>query len=249
MSYIYISLVVGGGALIQGAIGFAFGIFSIPLLVFIGMPLEQAITLVLGLVVIQTLASVWRNRADIPWSEVIAISIPRFLSVVLGVYLLRYVRQHWSATDIKQMIGVCLLAVIAVQIWIRPQPRNRLSAGWTWLAGIASGTMAGLTGMGGPAIVLWVVAHDWTSHKSRLLMWCAFSLMVPWQLAVTYHRFGAPVLKSAALGVAYIPIVVLATMLGTRIGNHISQARLRVIAYTVLAGVGLASVVSPWMGS
>lgn len=245
MTYVHIGLVLAGGALIQGAIGFAFGIFSIPLLVFIGLPLEEAITLVLGLVVIQTLASVWHNRSDIPWSDVLAISIPRFLSVVVGVFLLRVVKDQWSPTHIKQMIGMCLLAIIAVQLWFRPRPQEHLSNGWTWFAGSISGLMAGLIGMGGPAIVLWVVAHDWTSRKSRTLMWCAFSFMVPWQLTVTYAQFGMPVVKSAALGAAYIPVVVLATMLGTRLGNRMSQERLRIVAYLILLGVGLASTLSP----
>ena len=190
----------------------------------------------------------WQNRSQIPWSDVLAISIPRFLAVVVGVFLLRVIKQHWSHTQIRQMIGGCLLAIVAVQLWIRPRPRAHLSAGWTWLAGIVSGLMAGLIGMGGPAVVLWVVAHDWTSQKSRTLMWCAFSFMVPWQLAVAYHRFGLPVVKSAALGMAYIPIIVLATMIGTRLGNRMSQMRLRAIAYTILIGVGITSIASPLIG-
>ncbi len=245
MTYFYIGLAVACGALVQGAIGFAFGIFSIPLLVFIGLPLEQAITLVLGLVMVQTFASVWQNRAYIPWKDVATISVPRFLTVAVGVWMLAVVRDRWSPVQIKQMIGAVLILIIAVQIWIRPKPRATLHWGWALLAGSASGIMAGLVGMGSPVVVLWVMAHDWTNQRSRTLMWCAFALMVPWQLALTYHRFGSPVLFSALLGLAYSPLVIITTMLGTQLGNRLSQNHLRLAAYTVLVGVGVVSLIGP----
>ncbi len=245
MTFIYIGIVVACGAMIQGAIGFAFGIFSIPILVAIGLPLEEAITLVLGLVVVQTLSSLWVNRTAIPWPDVLEISIPRFLAVVLGIYLLHVVKERWSPSAIKQMIGACLLLIVGVQIWFRPTPRAHLHRGWTWLAGTVSGLMAGLVGMGGPAVVLWVVAHDWDSKKSRTLMWCTFSILVPWQIAVAYHRFGMPVLRSALIGVAYIPVVFIATSIGTQLGNRMSPANLRKIAYVILIGVGFVSIFGP----
>jgi chromate transport protein ChrA len=105
--------------------------------------------------------------------------------------------------------------------------------------------MAGLVGMGGPAVVLWVMAHDWTNRRSRTLMWCAFALLVPWQLTVAYHRFGSPVLTSALLGLAYSPLVIIATMVGTRLGNRLSQNRLRLAAYAVLIGVGVVNLLGP----
>jgi uncharacterized membrane protein YfcA len=245
MTYFYIGLAVACGAMIQGAIGFAFGIFSIPLLVLIGLPLEQAITLVLGLVVVQTFASVWQNRAHIPWKDVATISAPRFLTVAVGIWMLAVVRDRWPPVQIKQMTGAVLIAIISVQIWIRPRPRASLHWGWAMLAGSVSGIMAGLIGMGGPVVVLWVMAHDWPNQRSRTLMWCTFALMVPWQLAVAYHRFGSPVLFSALLGLAYSPLVILATMLGTQLGNRMSQNRLRLAAYTVLVGVGVVSLIGP----
>ncbi len=245
MSFFYIGLAVACGALIQGAIGFAFGIFSIPLLVLIGLPLEQAITLVLGLVVVQTSASVWQHRADIPWKDVALISVPRFLTVAVGIWMLAVVRDRWPPAQIKQMIGAVLILIIGVQIGIRPRRRAKLHPGWALLAGGASGIMAGLVGMGGPAVVLWVMAHDWPNQRSRTLMWCAFALLVPWQLAVAYLRFGSPVLASAVLGLAYSPLVIIATLLGTRFGNRLSQNRLRMAAYTVLIGVGLMSLLAP----
>ncbi|MEM7313706.1 MAG: sulfite exporter TauE/SafE family protein [Planctomycetota bacterium] len=247
MTYFYIGLIVACGAMIQGAIGFAFGIFSIPLLVWVGFPLEQAITLVLGLVVVQTLSSIWQNRAEVPWRELIAISIPRYLAVVLGVYLLHYVRQNWEAGQIRQLIGACLLVIISVQLGLRPNPRESLAWWWAWITGSLSGVMAGLIGMGGPAVVLWVIAHDWDSQKSRTLLWCAFSIMVPWQILVAWQRFGWPVVESAGLGLAYSPIVFVATLVGTRIGNRISQATLRYVAYGILIMIGLSSLLGPWI--
>jgi uncharacterized membrane protein YfcA len=143
------------------------------------------------------------------------------------------------------MIGAVLILIIAIQIWIRPQPRTKLHWGWTLLAGSISGVMAGLVGMGGPVVVLWVMAHDWANQRSRTLMWCVFALMVPWQLTVAYHRFGSPVLTSALLGLAYSPLVIITTMLGTHLGNRLSRNRLRIAAYTILIGVGVASLIGP----
>lgn len=247
MTYLYIGLIVAGGAMIQGAIGFAFGIFSIPLLVWIGFPLEQSITLVLGLVVVQTVSSLWQNRVEIPWPDLIEISVPRYLFVIVGVFLLQYIRQNWSMVQVKQLIGGFLLLVIAMQLGFRPKPSKSLRRGWAWLAGAISGVMAGVVGMGGPAVVFWVVAHDWSNQKSRSLLWCAFSIMVPWQLLVAWHRFGWPVIESALLGLAYTPIVICATLVGTRLGNGLSQAMLRNAAYALLMLIGLTSLFGPWL--
>ena len=73
----------------------------------------------------------------------------------------------------------------------------------------------------------------------------AFALMVPWQLALPYHHFGSPVLFSALLGLAYSPLVIITTMLGTQLGNRLSQNHLRLAAYTVLVGVGVVSLIGP----
>ena len=100
MQYLLIGIIVACGAMIQGAIGFAFGIFSIPLLVMTGLPLEQAITLVLGLIVIQTVASVWPNRQHIYWQDVLGITLPRFITVGGGIYLLHLAREHLSLIHI-----------------------------------------------------------------------------------------------------------------------------------------------------
>ena len=114
-----------------------------------------------------------------------------------------------------------LLLVLVMYQTIKPQPRPKLHAGWMILASSASGVLAGLVGMGGPAIVFWAMAHDWDTARSRCLLWTVFLFMVPWQLAVDCWLFGWEILESAALGIVYTPVVVLATLLGARLGDRL----------------------------
>ena len=247
MEYLWVGVAVILGSLIQGAVGFAFGIFAIPVIIWSGIPLEHAIAIVVSLVAVQASTACWTNRQHIRWKDVLTLSLFRYCSAPLGVWLLALSRDHLTPDQIKQGVGVLLLLALGLQALARPRPRHHLSKGWTPVVGLSSGFLAGLVGMGGPPVVLWVMAHRWTTIEMRTLLWSVFLLMVPWQLSMEVWQFGSHILYSALVGVLYAPVVIVAAMAGAKLGDRLSRERLRRGAYALLAALGLVSVVQPML--
>jgi uncharacterized membrane protein YfcA len=244
-AYVGIAIAVGLGAFIQGSVGFAFGLFSIPCVVLCGLPLEQAITLILTLVLVQTASATWRYRREIPWSDVIHLTAYRFAAIPLGVWLLVVMKSRCSPAQIKQFVGLMILLALTVQWRTRRKPRAEPRLVWTPIAGLASGLFAGLVGMGGPPLVLWLAARDWSTQRTRALLWTLFLLMVPWQLLVMYWQFRDPIPRSMLLAVFYMPVVFVGGWLGTNCGDRLTRTRLRTITYVLLLWIAVFSILDP----
>ena len=91
----------------------------------------------------------------------------------------------------KQVVGVVLLIVLGLQTCCKVQPRPHIHWAWTVVAGSLSGLMAGLLGMGGPPLVLWLMAHDWPSLRQRTFLWLSFLLLVPFQGRCWWRPLGS----------------------------------------------------------
>ena len=72
------------------------------------------------------------------------------------------------------MLVVLTIATMA----IRPRPRQNLHPIWAWIAFPLSGFLQGLVGMGGPAMVFWVQAHDWGTRKSRAFLFSMYLISI-----------------------------------------------------------------------
>jgi hypothetical protein len=99
--------------------------------------------------------------------------------------------------------------------------------------------------MGGPPLVLWLNAHDWSTQRIRALLATLFLLLVPWQLAVYYLRFGAPILHMMALAAAYMPLVVLGGWSGNVCGDRLPRRQLRSLSYALLLAIAMFSILEP----
>jgi uncharacterized membrane protein YfcA len=244
LTYVWIGLTVGIGSFIQGAVGFAFGIFSIPVLIWFGIEPQNAIAMILSLVTVQTALGCYQNRTEILWREVFTISGYRFVGILVGANLLA-LALTLPAYRIKQGVGAFLLIAVGLQAWYRPQRRAHVAHGWKALAGILSGILAGLVGMGGPPVVLWAMAHDWSTIRARTVLWAMFLLMAPCQLVVYLWKFDAVSIGHAiTLGLVYAPVVMLMSHLGTRVGSYAPTELMRRIVYGILIAIGLSSVLA-----
>ena len=105
--------------------------------------------------------------------------------------------------------------------------------------------------MGGPPLVLWVMAHDWPADRTRAFLFAAFSSLIPVQLGLFYAALGPDVLRGAALGVVLIPAVWIGSAAGLRLGALVSKRRLRLAAYALLAAIAFSAIapqVKLWAG-
>ncbi len=225
----------------QSAVGFGYALFATPLLVWIGMPLQNVITLVATCSMFQAVIGARKLRADVPWRlSLVAVAV-RILSLIAGLLLLKRLATL-NTYYIRATIGCILCLLVTVQFLWRPRPVKTMHWFWGGLAFLASGLLAGVSGMGGPPLVLWAMAHEWSTHRTRGFLFAVFSISIPFQIILLYVTFGSSILWSTAIGIAFLPLVYFGTVVGLPVGNRMAKDRLRRIAYAILLVVGISAV-------
>ncbi len=232
---------------LQGAVGFGAGLFAIPLMVWAGVDLPSAIAVTLGGVLVQTAWNLYRYRDHVRVRDTLPLFFIRVLTLPVGIALLG-VLVTFGQARVKQAIGAMLLLVLALQWASKVKPRERVGHGWTLLAGCASGLTAGLVGMGGPPVVLWVMAHDWPAKKARAFLWATFLMLAPVNAALLVYKFGSEMWGPTLLGICLAPLVVVGSEAGMRAGALMSRHRLRAAAFGLLLLLALVSVLGPLLG-
>jgi uncharacterized protein len=217
---------LGFGAVVQSTVGFGMGVVAIPLLVHAGFSLPLAIGALLPNVLVQTAFSCWRHRRELPWADALSMSIWRYLSLPLGIWTLGVVAEQGQNLS-RAVLGVGLLGVLATQQVQRLLPARRPGSKVTVAAGVGSGLLAGLIGMGGPPLVLWVMAQEWTASRQRCFLWLSFLLVMPLQFSVMAWRFGRPWAEATLYGLAVAPLILLIAWKFGTWADRWSKARLR----------------------
>lgn len=243
-------LIVLLGGVLQGMVAFGFGLLSVPLLLSVGLPMPTVLTISAICTIVQAGNGVHHLSHAVPWKVVLYSVAVRVVTLFLGIYVLRYL-VGYPVASIKFWVGLVMLLMMVLQMSWRPQPRAKLHHGWDVAAFLTSGFTGGLCSMGGPPLVLWVMAHDWTAERTRAFLFAAFMSLVPLQLAILYWTFGADVLRGMALGLALSPAVLLGSLAGLRIGSRFSKPLLRRMAFLVLMAIALSSMIPQvrlWMG-
>ncbi|MBD3240577.1 MAG: TSUP family transporter [Chitinivibrionales bacterium] len=225
----------------QSAVGFGYALFATPPLVMIGLPLPNVIALISTCSLLQAIIGVRRLRGSVPWRLSLTAMGVRLAGVIVGLFLLREL-VALSAEQVRLVVGCVLCVLVGIQLIWRPRPVQSMHWAWGGLAFACSGLLAGFCGMGGPPLVLWSMAHDWPTRKTRGFLFGVFATAIPTQLALLWLTFGTPVLKYTAIGVAMLPLVYLGAMVGLPIGNRLGRTRLRRIAYVILLALGISAV-------
>ena len=240
-----IAIILCVGAMLQGVVGFGFGLLSIPLLMWLGVSLPHAIAIVIPLVFFQTGFNCLRRRDDIPWRSTIEMSTVRALSLPLGVWLLSKIA-NFDVARAKQVVGIFLLLTV-LSIWLfRPTPKDRLARSWTVIAGILSGICAGMVGMGGPPITVWVLSHSWPAARQRAFLWSTIMLLAPVQLILMWFKFGDSIRETVVMAILMIPPVLVSAWLGGKAGDRLDRTRLRNVAMVALLLIAIRNIAAPW---
>jgi hypothetical protein len=246
--YLLVALVLAGGGLLQSAAGFGYALFSVTLLLLLGLEPYEAIPIVTVATSVQGLTGVYLHRRDVPWRLVARSMLLVLISIPLGVVLLGTLTEL-GKEQVRQVFGLVVLALVLVYVLWRPEPRERVHPGWTVVAMLSGGLLAGMCGMAGPPIVLWAMSHRWSSQRTRATLWAIFLGMTPLGLVFLYHRFGFVVLESGGLALLMIPAVLAGALPGMWIGNRIPKIWLRRLAVALLITLALYAVVQPLLAT
>jgi uncharacterized membrane protein YfcA len=235
---------------LQGVIGFGAGAFGIPILFFVGFPLETTIAAITVASMTQSGLGAWKLHKSIKWRSTLRPGLIRILFILPGVLLL-----HWLLTRdgdpaeqkqmIQQVLGVILILIVVCKRYIKVDEKKELSTKWEIIAFSISGVMLGFIGMGGPAVAIWVMFQPWTAKQSRgFLFAMLFYGMIPLALILAW-KFGESSINGLILGTLGLPIVIIGTAVGIRVGNRLDRKKLKSYALLALFLIGLSALLRP----
>lgn len=244
LHHLVVALIFLAGSLLQGAVGFAFNLLTIPLLVKTGLHLSEVVALITLPVTAQVLLATLRLRRFVQWREVSVATLLRLSALPVGIALLLFV-DGLAQAQLERVLGTVVLAALALQLAVRAPAGQPLRRRWRVLAFAGSGLMQGVSAMGGPPAVLWVMAQPWSSQQSRGFLQALFLLSAPVQLALLVFAKGPAILAPMLTGLVYLPVVAVGTLAGVWLGNRLNKATLRVLALGILAFTALSSLLGP----
>ena len=240
------ALILFAASLIQAMIGFAFNLIAIPLLIWSGFTLAESVAMTSIPIFVQLSLNCWKLRNHIAWRDLPLPIVIRFVTLPIGVALL-YTINSMDTGTIKQLVGVILLGIISVQLFVRFKPRESFHRFWDMLAFGTSGVMLGMIGMGGPPVVVWLMAHNWEAKRTRAFVSFLFLVAAPVQIVLLYWKLGDQVGHAFGWGMMLLPVVIVASLIGIRIGNTFDRARLKKAVMFFLFLTAVVSIVSPYL--
>ena len=238
------ALVLMAGGLIQSVAGFGFGLFALPLLLFLGRPLPEAVILVILASALQKTAGIARLRRDVPWSEMVPLMGVGLAMLFPGILLLRFVSglgPRW----VKMILGFCILVLLGLRRFRARGGRDGTARAWGYVAAGVSGLLNGFANIGGPPMVLWVLSRPWPGPRIRGSLFAFSMVFVPFQLIVMGVVFGNVIWQIVLEFLWLSPAVLLGTLAGLRLGNRVSLPGLRTVMQLMLIAVAMSAVVSP----
>jgi uncharacterized membrane protein YfcA len=234
-------------SIIQSAIGFAFSLFAVPMLLFTGLGLPETVGLIIVASLIQRTSCVWRLRGEVDWRELRPLIVLGVLGLPFGLWILSRLTQAGQAAG-KQAVGACILAALAARHGFGGRGSGRVAPAWGYAAGFTGGILSGFAAIGGPPLVLWMLAHRWNSAKMRVVI-LAYSLpLTPFHVVLLFYRFGDPVMDAMLRGMVFCPVAIIGSLIGMRLGDRIDHGPLRVAVQIVLALIGLSALLGPLVG-
>lgn len=222
-----VSLVMAGGALVQGCIGFGLGLFAVPFLVLIQPDLVPGpILFSSGLLTIMMLVRERHGiqRGDLVWS---------LSGRVFGTGLAMAVLALLPAGGMKLLFGVLILLATALTgsgYHIAPTPRT-LSA-----AGFLSGFMATTVSIGGPPMALLYSRAQGPHLRATLSAFFVVGTVLSLLGLNLVGRFGA---RELLLGLSLLPGLGIGFAISTWAVRFVDGKALRPTILGVCAVTGL----------
>lgn len=244
ISVIPFALILCAGIFVQSAAGFAAGLLIVPALLWCDYTIPAAQCSLLVATIPQNAWGVWALRESISPPQVAWPGLGRIAFLPAGAWVLSAM-ESLQIDTIRQIVGGVVVAATVAILVFRPQPREKLSPIWGLIAFPLSGFLQGLVGMGGPAMVFWVQAHDWNSQRTRAFLFAMYLVSILPALTILYLFFGDRIIKAGLVAAAMIPLLLVVTYFGLRFGTTLGRERLRQVSLGLLLLMGLAGLAAP----
>lgn len=199
---------VFAASLLRGFTGFGFGIAAVPLLS-LALPPAKVVPFVVVLQVIVGVAGLRQSWSLCDWWAISGLSPGLVLGIPLGLAVLT----AFGADPVRLAIGCVILGSVLL-LWrgIRLPPRP--SRAIPLAVGLVAGVMSGLASMGGPPIVVYLLAlaHEAAVVRASSIVYFMLSAVVSLLLMSWRGLIDREILSWS---VASVPLL----MVGTSVGN------------------------------
>ncbi len=229
-------LILAAAGLLQGFLGFGFGIVAMS-----GLTLSQDLLHAAGVVNlvgwVATAGQLWTLRAHTIWATVRRIAPALILGVALGVTALR----TFDGTSMVRALGVTTVAIAAWNL-IRPTLRaGRSGAGVDAAVGLISGVLGGAFNTGGPPLIAHLYRGSETPDQVRATIQALFLTISTSRALISASQdlFDRAILIDAVFS---IPAMAIGLLAGFALSRRVGAERFRVASWVALGVLGVVLV-------
>lgn len=234
LSLVVLILTLAG--FLQGVSGFGFGLTVMGLLpLVISVQQTQAAVTVLNVAVcILNVAVTFRH---FHWRGVTSLMLGTWVGVPLGFWFLASL----PSDAVKRWLGAALLAMVLFDFYLVRHRGLRYPHGTAFWIGLAGGNLGGAFNIGGPPLVAWIYARDWSKERIVATLSVIFLTTGLIRLSLLAGTSQIDSQVRTIFGWALVPML-LGLLAGHRLLTRVSQRLLRNSVYIVLGVLGLGYV-------
>jgi uncharacterized membrane protein YfcA len=219
-------------ATVRSTFGFGGALISMPLLSFV-LPVRTVAPLVALVMLMNGLGILVRERRHISLRGTLRLVIPAFVSIPLGVWLLRIGNDR----AIRGLLGIVILIF---SVWsLRREHRQVLSdERWAPLTGLIAGFLGGAYNIAGPPVVMYGSMRHWQPERFRGMLQSFFTVTGVW--IITVHAFQGLITREVLICFAVsLPSIFLAWFAGCFLSRRIPAQRFKVIVHCMLLTISV----------
>jgi uncharacterized membrane protein YfcA len=228
--------VIAGAFFVLGLAGFGNGLVALAFLPLVMSPVA-AIVLLTVYTVLATIVIFVPLRRDFDPAGLPALLLGSVLGTPLGVWVLAAL----PASTLTRLIGLVLLAVVALE-WLGLYPTRLPGRGWALGAGVAAGLLGAGVGTPGPPVVLYTASQGWSARTIKANLQ-AFFLVNQVVIMIGYWWAGLLTTEVWRYAAVFLVPATLGLLLGMALFARVDQARFRRIVFAILFASGLLLVV------
>lgn len=233
-------------AWLQSLTGFGAALLGVPLLLLVGNHLFESQLLLLCAILPQNVFGCWTLRHSIDYREVALPAVLRIVAMPVGVLGLSALMSS-SEEGIGVVVGVVILLAVGLQSLVGVEFKNARKWYWMIITFGGSGLLQGLSGIGGPPLVLWVYGQKFSVDRTRAFLFALYLANFAPQMAVLHWKFGSAIWKSVFVGLLATPLILIAAKSGLRLGSRMGDRWLRPLVHVTLLILAFIMILKPWL--
>lgn len=235
--YLIISLIFFSAGLLQGISGFGSALLAMPLLVLV-MDVREAVTLSpLNGLIINIFMAV-QHKSHLDWRKILPLIVGCLPGIYVGVTILKNV----DSAIIKCSLGIFIISY-ALYCLVGRWGKKRVSKGWAYVAGFATGTIGSAFSAGGPPSIIYVTLTGWKKDEIKATL--AVLFLFTTVMALVAHSLTGLTTPRVLTFYAFTALPVLGgAFLGVQLSKRIATKTYLAIIHYLLIGMGVMLVVS-----